>query len=162
MSAVQSCLPDSSKWMLTLLPFASILVGTATQVELPQLVIEKDSPRSIHTGTGGPDGTEPFRLSGTPWYVSSATLAGPPPHAAKNPAAAEAATTLNTRIPNYFTNHKRQAAETNSHTVLLLANLSTGANNTTLEHFRSSGSLPPGSPVQVAVPSLMPLIIPVP
>ena len=46
--------------------------------------------------------------------------------------------------------------------MLLLANLSTGAKSTMFEHFRPSGSLLPGSPVQVAVALVMPLIIPAP
>ena len=102
-SAVQSCWPESSKRMLTSLPLDSILVGTETQLELPQLVIENDSPRSFQTGIGGPEGAEPFRLSGTPWYVSSAMLDGPPPHATMDPTTIAPATTVNARIPNYFT-----------------------------------------------------------
>ena len=67
MSAVQSFSPASSKRMVTSLPLDSILVGTGAQLELPHRVIEKDSPRSIQTGTGDSDeGGELFKVSGTP------------------------------------------------------------------------------------------------
>lgn len=67
MSAVHSFLPASSNRMATSLPLDSILVGTGAQLELPHRVIEKDLPRSIHTGTGDTDkGGKLFKASGTP------------------------------------------------------------------------------------------------